>query len=79
MSTPRLTWISQPPSGLRALAVGEYLSDGRNLMRVVVRFDPRDSDPFAILEDCRTLEIDTYTPDQLLAMHLRAVPHANAG
>ena len=55
------------------LAPGDYLTDGERLLRVVARFDPRAEHPFAVLEDCLTLEINAYTPDALVAMPVRLV------
>jgi hypothetical protein len=73
-TTPRVlsSW-RVPASG--ALAAGDYLTDGRRLFRVVSRFDPRAERAFAVLENCFTLDIDTYTPAQLASMPLRAVRH----
>lgn len=57
---------------------GSYLTDGRRLYRVISQFTPRNARVFATLEDCRTLEVRPYSPDELYAMRLRpvAVPTA---
>jgi hypothetical protein len=57
-------------------AADQYLTDGRRLFRVVSRFDPRSAEGFAVLENCFTLDVDTYTPDELFAMELRTVRRA---
>jgi hypothetical protein len=49
-----------------------YVTDGRRLFRVVSLFDP-NSDAVAELEDCMTLEIGRYSPDDLYRMGLRPV------
>jgi hypothetical protein len=49
-----------------------YVTDGRRLFRVVSLFDP-DASPAAELEDCMTLEIERYSPDDLFGMALRPV------
>lgn len=50
-----------------------YLTDGRRLFRVVSRFGAGPGWTFAELEDCRTLQIEAYTPGELAAMALRPV------
>ena len=57
-------------SGLRA---GAYVTDGRRLYRVVSQFTPQTARVFAALEDCRTLEVRPYSPNELYAMRLRPV------
>lgn len=54
-------------------AAERYLTDGRRLFRVVSQFSPRDRTRVALLEDCLTLEISSYAPDELYAMELRRV------
>jgi hypothetical protein len=72
------TMITPAPTRRRsadhvAFSPGDYLTDGRQLLRVVSRFDPRLEHRFAVLEDCMTLELDTYSPEQLCEMELRTV------
>jgi hypothetical protein len=50
-----------------------YLTDGRRLFRVVSPFIPGSEMPFASLEDCLTLKVRPYSPDELYAMGLRRV------
>ncbi len=57
----------------RGLRAGSYVTDGRCLYRVVSQFTPRSARVFAALEDCRTLEVRPYSPDELYAMRLRPV------
>jgi hypothetical protein len=52
----------------------DYLTDGRRLFRVVSRFEPRAAHVSAVLEDCLTLVVEEFTPDELDAMTLRRVP-----
>jgi hypothetical protein len=55
------------------LRSGSYVTDGRRLYRVVSQFTPRSARVFAALEDCRTLEVRPYSPDELYAMRLRPI------
>jgi len=50
-----------------------YVTDGRKLFRVVSRFSPRAGSGAALLEDCATLEVTPYSPEELYAMALRPV------
>lgn len=50
-----------------------YVTDGRRLFRIVSLFQPGAARPVAELEDCMTLEIGRYTPDDLFEMRLRPV------
>lgn len=52
---------------------GAYLTDGRTLFRVISQFAPQSTRVFAALEDCRTLEVRPYSPDELYAMRLKPV------
>jgi len=65
--------IDRLPAGSAPFAPGEYLTDGRRLFRVISRLDPRDAYRLALLEDCLTLELTGYSPDDLVAMNLRTV------
>jgi hypothetical protein len=58
---------------VRAVEDGPYLTDGRRLFRVVSALDPNAEQPVAALEDCLTLQVRPYTPDELFAMRLRRV------
>jgi hypothetical protein len=57
----------------REFAPGAYLTDGRSLFRVVSQLVPNNHYSFAALEDCRTLQVRPYRPDELYAMRLRPV------
>jgi hypothetical protein len=50
-----------------------YLTDGVRLFRVIVGFEWPPEESWAVLEDCRTLEQATYTPDELRRMGLERV------
>jgi hypothetical protein len=52
---------------------GTYLSDGSRLLRVVEGLSWPPEESWVVLEDCRTLEEHTFTPDELWAMGLRNV------
>lgn len=64
-----------PPSRRTAqqLGAGAYLTDGERLFRVVSRLRPDQDVMCATLEDCLTLEVSRYSPDELYAMRLRCV------
>jgi hypothetical protein len=51
----------------------QYVTDGTRLFRVVSGFAGSPPDNFAALEDCMTLEIAPYTPEQLWKMQLQPV------
>ena len=55
-----------------------YLTDGHSLFRIVSGFSPGDAQPWASLENCKTLEVRPYSPDELYAMGLRRVRKQNA-
>jgi len=55
------------------LRADSYLTDGRRLFRVVAPLIPDAGRALASLEDCRTLQVDAYTPGELYAMGLRTV------
>lgn len=50
-----------------------YLTDGERLFRVIARIGEDECGGLASLEDCRTLEVSTYLPDELVGMALRPV------
>jgi hypothetical protein len=50
-----------------------YLTDGLRLFRVVRGFSWPIDESWATLEDCRTLEEYTYSPDELWGMGLSVV------
>jgi hypothetical protein len=52
---------------------GLYLTDGRDLYRVVSRLGADRGRMSASLEHCKTLEVRRYTPDELYRMRLRLV------
>ena len=55
------------------LDVGAYLTDGRNLYRVIATCVGAGDEQNAELEDCLTLTTDLYSPDELWMMELRLV------
>ena len=57
---------------------GRYVTDGYRLFRVVSRFTTTLC-PFAELEDCQTLRVRRYSPNELHGMRLRGVPMADMG
>jgi hypothetical protein len=50
-----------------------YVTDGRRLFRIISLFEPGSARPTAELEDCMTLEVGRYSPDDLFEMRLRPV------
>ena len=52
---------------------GVYLTDGRQLFRVVALLTPPDDTGSAELEDCMTLEVLELTADELWRMQLEPV------
>jgi hypothetical protein len=50
-----------------------YVTDGRRLFRIVSLFELGSVRPTAELEDCVTLEVGRYSPDDLFRMRLRPV------
>jgi hypothetical protein len=56
-----------------------YLTDGERLFRVVEPFAISEADAhvFMLLEDCMTLEVQSYSPQQLYGMHLRLLAAAH--
>ncbi len=56
----------------------DYLTDGRRLFRVVSQLADGARQGFCSLEDCSTLEVDTYLPGELATMGLRPVQLAGA-
>jgi hypothetical protein len=73
MSVSPSPLLSQRLAEAARFSPGDYLTDGRRLLRIVSRFDSRAEHIVAVLEDCLTLEIDAYTPDALATMALRRV------
>lgn len=59
-----------------------YVTDGRRLFRVVPQLAAgaeHVEQVFASLEDCVTLEVQAYSPEQLHRMRLRLVRSADCG
>ncbi len=52
---------------------GVYLTDGRRLYRIVSRLTWSDGCHIASLEECQSLEVITFTADELHTMRLRLV------
>ncbi len=65
--------ISVPRPGSDSFAAGNYLTDGERLFRVVSPFVSGSHRVAACLEDCMTLEVEAYEPEELYAMALRPV------
>jgi hypothetical protein len=63
----------RPPTPQELPVQDQYLTDGRGLFRVVSRFSPGIGLEVALLEDCATLEVTPYSPDELYDMGLRPV------
>jgi hypothetical protein len=59
-----------PPEELRC---GDYLTDGQRLFRVLSPFSTVREHVLARLENCLTLEVRNYSPDERCAMKLRPV------
>jgi hypothetical protein len=55
------------------LVPDSYITDGRRLLRVVARPEGRFASGFAALEDCMTLEVRSYSLEELAALELRPV------
>lgn len=53
-----------------------YLTDDSRLYRVVSAFTHPPEESCAALEDCATLEVTSYSPDELWTMGLRLVGRA---
>lgn len=64
---------AEAPETVNRSEPGHYLTDGRELYRVVTPFLVDGPDPAAELEDCRTLGTRLYTAHELLAMGLRRI------
>jgi hypothetical protein len=61
-----------------ATAGGTYVTDGRRLFRVVSPLAAPPDLEVAELEDCMTLETDSYSPGELWAMRLVLVKRGAA-
>jgi len=79
MSLPFSKTIRRSPRSAQVLARGSYLTDGQRLFRVVSQFPSRLEPPIALLEDCQTLEVTPYSPDELYEMGLQLVRAGVAG
>ncbi len=56
-----------------SLRGSRYLTDGRRLFRVVSQLNAGTGQVLTELEDCLTLQAQTYAPRELHAMRLRSV------
>jgi hypothetical protein len=65
--------IRRLPAPPQRPAGGSYLTDGQRLFRVVAPFPPAQESATALLEDCLTLEVTPFSPDELYEMRLRLV------
>ena len=79
MSLPFSKTIRRSPQPQQVPAGDSYLTDGQRLFRVVTQFPPRHESPIALLEDCHTLEVTPFSPDELYEMGLRLVRASVAG
>lgn len=72
--------IAVGPARAEPDARDAYLTDGCRLFRVVepFRISEADAHVFMSLEDCMTLEVQSYSPQQLYGMRLRPVTAAYA-
>jgi len=61
-----------------ALRQGAYLTDGYDLFRVVGVISGSSGPKSVDLEDCRTLEVHTYSEPRVLALGLTLVRSAGA-
>ena len=78
------------PSGLRAdlpardadpwalIPCGAYITDGISLFRVLSHVFPRFGEAAVNLEDCLTLDVCTYTVDEIHRADMRKVRQAEA-
>lgn len=73
MSPTPLRRLEPPRAPSARLLPDSYLTDGCRLFRVVSQFSAGAEDAFASLEDCRTLQVQAYSPGELHAMRLRRV------
>lgn len=62
---------TEPPD--QGLAPGSYLTDGRHLFRLVSVLTAARNVRLISLEDCRTLEIEVHTADEISRSGLRRV------
>ena len=67
------SWPVLPKAPGPRFEAGSYLTDGWRLYRVVEPLDPDAEPSLARLEDCLTLEVNSYTPDELWEMDLELV------
>ena len=79
MPLPFSKTIRRSPQRAQVPAGGSYLTDGQRLFRVVTQFPPRHESSVALLEDCLTLEITPFSPDELYELELRLVRAGVAG
>jgi hypothetical protein len=75
---------SSDPLAARVVSLrddGAYLTDGGRLFRVVAPLRSLDRPDLAILEDCKTLSLVSFTADELCSMRLTPVTatHASTG
>jgi len=64
---------SSGAAGAAGLDEGAYVTDGRRLLRVVLRLDPLRGAATAVLEDCLTFELRSYAAADLWEMRVRLV------
>ena len=65
--------LRRPPEPNERLIGDRYLTDGHRLFRVVSQFPPGHGSKATLLEDCRTLEVMPYSPQEIRALGLRPV------
>lgn len=79
MLPPFRKMIQHYLEGMPGHQAGSYLTDGQRLFRVVTPFSPYDESPVGLLEDCRTLEVTPFSPDELCEMGLSLVRVGRGG
>jgi len=73
MALPTRRPSQQPRTPDEGVVGDRYLTDGRRLFRVVSQFAPGTRAEAALLEDCVTLAVESYSPTELYEMGLRPV------
>ena len=67
------TSVRGPLRGVSLVEPSSYLTDGTRLFRVLRGFSHPAVQSFALLEDCRTLEVAAFSPVELRALKLDVV------
>jgi hypothetical protein len=80
---PSVTWFAPSWPVLSSSATpeyepGSYMTDGWRLFRVVEPLDSGVEPGLSWLEDCMTLTVESYAPDELWELNLRLVRRGEA-